>query len=85
MDWASLDALWAAPGYRTENLGTGSVRYRKALAAEEQADMLRVTRELGRLDEAVMRDGYLLVDVTLARPEADAGSPPSDRLRGSYD
>ena len=75
VDWTPLNALWTARGYRTERLGTGPVRYRKALAAEEQADMLRVTRALGRPDEAVMRDGYLLVDMTLARPEADAGNP----------
>ena len=47
--------------------------------------MLRVTRALGKPDEVVMRDGYLLVDMTLARPEADAGNPPIERLRGSYD
>ena len=28
---------------------------------------------------------YLLVDMTLARPEADAGNPPISRLRGGYD
>ena len=85
VDWAPLNALWAERGYRTESLGTGPVRYRKALAAQERTDMLRVTRELGMRDEAVMRDGYLLVDMTLARPEADAGNPPIARLRGSYD
>ena len=85
VDWAPLDALWTARGYRTESLGTESVRYRKALAAKERADMLRVTRALGMADEDVMRDGYLLVDMTLARPEADAGNPPIARLRRSYD
>ena len=85
VDWAPLNALWAERGYCTESLGTGPVRYRKALAAQERTDMLRVTRELGMRDEAVMRDGYLLVDMTLARPEADAGNPPIAQLRGSYD
>ena len=85
VDWAPLDTLWAERGYRTEGLGIEPIRYRKALAAEERADMLRVTRELGIRDEDVMRDGYLLVDMTLARPEADAGNPPIERLRGSYD
>ena len=84
VDWTPLDALWAARGYRTESLGTEPIRYRKALAAQERADMFRVTRELGVRDEDVMRDGYLLVDMTLARPEADAGNLPIDRLRGSY-
>ena len=85
VDWASLDALWTSRGYRTESLGTEPVRYRKALAAKERADMLRVTRELGMADEDVMRDGYLLVDMTLARPEADVGAPPIAQLRRSYD
>ena len=85
VDWAPLDALWTARGYRTESLGTEPVRYRRALAAKERADMLRVTRALGMADEEVMRDGYLLVDMTLARPEADAGNPPIARLRRSYD
>ena len=85
VDWTPLNALWAERGYRTESLGTEPVRYRKALAAEERADMLRITRALGKPDEAVMRDGYLLVDMTLARPEADVGNPPIVQLRRSCD
>ena len=85
VDWAPLNGLWAERGYRTESLGAEPIRYRKALAEHERADMLRITRELGVRDEAVMRDGYLLVDMTLARPEADAGNPPIGRLRRSYD
>ena len=85
VDWTPLDALWTARGYRTESLGTEPIRYRRALAARERADMFRVTRELGIRDEEVMRDGYLLVDMILARPEADTGNPPIERLRGSYD
>ena len=84
VDWAPLSALWAARGYRTESLGASPVRYRKALASAELADMLQVTRALGKPDEAVMRDGYLLVDMTLARPEGDTGNPPIEQLRGSY-
>ena len=85
LDWTPLNALWTERGYRTESLGAEPVRYRKALAAQEQVDMLRVTRSLGKPDDAVMRDGYLLVDMTLARPETDAGNPPIERMRGSYD
>jgi len=81
VDWTPLNALWQSRGYRSESLGSAPIRYRKALAAEEQADMLRITRALGKRDEAVMRDGYLLADMTLARPEADAGNPPIGRLR----
>ena len=84
VDWAALNALWAERGYCTESLGAGPVRYRKALSAEERVDMLRVTRALGKPDEAVMRDGYLLVDMMLARPDAHAGNPPIERLRGRY-
>ena len=84
VDWAPLDALWTGMGYRTESLGTEPVRYRKALAARERADMLRVTRALGRPDADVMRDGYLLVDITLARPEVDTGNPPIDQLWRNY-
>ena len=84
VDWAPLDALWVERGYRAEHLGTEPVRYRRALAPAERADMLQIARALGKPDEAVMRDGYLLVDMTLARPEADAGNPPIERLRGSY-
>ena len=82
MDWAPLNRLWADRGYRTESLVPGPIRYRKPLSAEERADMLRAARALGHRDEAVFRDGYLLVDVVLARPAADAGNPPVERLRG---
>ena len=85
VDWTALDTLWAGRGYRAERLGIGPVRYRKPLAARERADMVRVARGLGRPIEAVMRDGYLLVDMTLARPEADSGNPPAAQLRGNHD
>lgn len=85
MDWAPLNRLWAERGYRSESLVAGPIRYRKPLSVEERADMLRAARALGHRDEAVMRDGYLLVDVVLARPEADAGNPPVERLRGCVD
>jgi len=32
-----------------------------------------------------VRDGYLLVDMTLARSEVDTGNPPIAQLRGRYD
>ena len=84
-DWTGLDRLWAARGYRAESLGAEPVRYRRPLGAPEHADILRATRALGRADESVMRDGYLLVDMTLARPETEAGNPPIGQLRASYD
>ena len=85
VDWASLNALWAQRGYRAESLGTEPVRYRKPLGARERADMLRFTRALGKPDEAVMRNDCLLVELTLARPEADAGNPAIEKLQRSYD
>ena len=85
VDWASLHALWAAWGYRAESLETAPVRYRKPLGAAERADMLRATRELGKSDESVMRDGYLLADLTLARPGTEIGNPPIAELRRTYD
>ena len=85
VDWAALCALWAAQGYRAESLGTTAIRYRKPLGAEERADMLRITRGLGKSDGSVMRGGYLVVDMTLARPESDGGNPPIAALRGKYD
>ena len=75
VDWGPLNALWARRSYRIEGLGTGPVRYRKPLGTRERADMLRIARELGKEEEAVMRDGYLLVDMMLARPAADAVDP----------
>ena len=84
IDREPLDALWAGRGYRSESLGSEPVRYRKALGEAERADMLRATRVLGKPDASVMRDGYLLVDMRLARPEGDAGNPPIERIRGSY-
>ena len=84
-DSSSLARLWAARGYRTECLGTEPVRYRKPLGERERAEMLRATRAYGRSDESVLRDGYLLVEMMLARPESDAGNPPIGRLRRSYD
>ena len=85
VDRTSLNTLWAERRYRTENLGSGPVRYRKPLGVQERADTLRITRALGQPDEAVMRDGYLLVDLMLARPEADADNPPIARLRRRCD
>lgn len=85
MDWTPLNRVWAERGYRSESLVAGPIRYRKPLSAQERADMLRDARALGHRDEAVFRDGYLLVDVALARPETDADNPPVARLRGCID
>ena len=41
----------------------------------------RHSRGFGKLNEAIMRDGYFLVDMTLARPEAETANPPVAWLR----
>ena len=85
VDWSALSALWAARGYRAESVCSRPVRYRRPLDEQERADMLRRSRGFGKPDEAILRDGYFLVDMTLARPEADTGHPPIAQLRGQYD
>ena len=84
VNWRALNALWAERGYRAESVCAEPVRYRKPLDAQEGADMLRRSRGFGKPDAAIMQGGYFLVDMTLARPEADAGSPPIAQLRGRY-
>ena len=78
VDATALNGLWAERGFRIETLGAEPVRYRKLSGEREWADVLRRTRALGKPDGAVRRDGYLLVEVTLVRPEADA-EQPADR------
>ena len=55
VNWALLDTLWAARGYRAESLGTEPVRYRKPLGAREQrghASRDPSAREAGRVGDA---------------------------------
>ena len=85
VNWSPLNALWAERGYRAESLLGAPVPYRKPLDAQERADMLRRSRGFGKADEAIMQGGYFLVDMTLARPEADAASLPITQLRPQLD
>ena len=73
-DWTALNDVWAERGYRNESYAPEPVRYRKPLGAREREDMLRNLRALGKSEAATMDDGYLLVDMTLAKPEV--GSSP---------
>ena len=82
VNWTALHELWAARGYRTESFLGAPVRYRKPLEAQEGADMLRRSRGFASPTRAIMQGGYFLVDMTLARPEADIDNPPPARLRG---
>ncbi len=82
VNWTALETLWAARGYRTASFLGAPVRYRKPLEAQEGADMLRRSRAFGKSDDAIMQGGYFLVDMTLARPEADIDNPAIAQLRG---
>ena len=84
VNWSALNALWGERGYRAESVCSRPVRYRRPLDEQERADMLRRSRGFGKPDEAIIRDGYFLVDMNLARPEADTGNPPIAALRGQY-
>ena len=81
---SALDELWAARGYRTESFLGAPVRYRKPLDAQERADMLRRSRGFGKPDAAIMQGDYFLVDMTLARPDADVARPPIAAMRGRH-
>ena len=85
VDWRSIADLWRERGYRAENLSTVPTRYRKPLGNFERYDMLRITRSMGKPDEAVMRDDYLLVNLTLARHVHDAEALPVEQLQDQYD
>ena len=85
VNWSALNALWAERGYRAECVCSRPVRYRRPLDEQERADMLRRSRGFGKADAAIIRDGYFLVDMTLARPDADVGNPPIAVLRRQYD
>ena len=82
VNWSALERLWAERGYRTESFLGAPVRYRKPLETQEREDMLRRSRGFDKPDDAIMRGGYFLVDMTLARPEAGIDNPPIARLRG---
>ncbi len=85
VDWRSMDELWRERDYRAENLSTTPVRYRKPLDDFERAEMLSITRSFGKPDEAVMRDDYLLVNLTLARHVCDVSSLPIEQLQAHHE
>ena len=43
--------------------------------------MLTLAAGYGTTEDLVMRDGYLLVELTLSRPEPDCGTPAIEVLR----
>ena len=83
VDWTRLDTIWVDAGYRAERCNRAPVRYRKPLGDYEHAEVLRLAAQFGRRPEDTLRDGYILVDLMLARPAADRLNPPIDYLSRS--
>ena len=71
VDWRGLRALWEGAGYEAEVCVRAPVRYRKPLSDFEHDQMLELSGRLGYRPEQVMASGYLLVEMTLARPRSD--------------
>ena len=71
VDWSALEALWAAQGYVARACNQAPVPYRRALSASEEREMIRDCAALGRPAARTIVDGYLAVDLMLARPEDD--------------
>lgn len=85
VDWSELHALWAKAGYEAEVCVRVPVRYRKPLSDYERDQMLKQSAYFGYRAEEVMESGYLLVEMTLARPRADGGRTITEELLFSDD
>ena len=85
VDWRTLNELWNARGYRTEHCRKTPVKYRKPLGEYERRNMLELARALGRSDDEIMRDDYLLVNMTLARHHRDALNPLIQAIQAAHD
>lgn len=68
VEWASLARAWSACDYVAETCNAKPIRYRKPLSPHEGAEVRRLALELGVAAERVIGDGYILVDLMLARP-----------------
>ena len=80
VDWRPLHDLWAEAGYEASACVRAPVRYRKALSEHERDQMLTVSAQFGYRPEDVMESGYLLVEMTLARPGEDCRRTKSEDL-----
>ncbi len=83
VDWRPLDSAWEALDYAPERCNRDPVRYRKPFSADEAAEMARLARALGA--PSPLHDGYLVVDLVLARPKRDAQAyPVSELVAGTH-
>ena len=80
VDWRGLCALWEKAGYEAAVCVRTPVRYRKALSDHERDQMLRLSAQFGFRPEEVMESGYILVEMSLARPRCDGGGLSMERL-----
>jgi hypothetical protein len=72
VDWTELNEFWSRVGYRADACNQSPVHYRRALSASECEEMVRDCAACGRPVDKVILDGYLAVDLMLARPLEDA-------------
>jgi len=84
VDWQPLWRFWSERGYRCEPCNREPVRYRKPLSGSERDEILRDGQALGLPAKRVIRDGYVCVDLMLARP-VERGGVPMDVLRDHFD
>ena len=80
VNWSGLHALWAEAGYEAAACVRAPIRYRKPLGDHEHDQMLKLSAQFGYRAEEVMESGYLLVEMTLARPRADGGRAITEEL-----
>ncbi len=80
VDWGALHALWAEVGYEASVCVRAPVRYRKPLSDHERDQMLKLSAQFGYRAEQVMESGYILVEMTLARPRGDAEGATMEEL-----
>lgn len=83
MDWSNGRRALTGLGYRIEVFAR-SIAYRRSLSDYETADFLALAEQFGHARDAVMRDGFMRVDMLLCRPEPDADAVPLEWLRGDW-
>ena len=71
VDDAPLREVLAQRGYRVELCNQRPFRYRRFLHEKERRATLETATALGRAPEDRMDEAYFLIDLWLARPEAD--------------
>lgn len=85
VDWRGLESLWRESGYDASVCVRAPVRYRKALSDYERDQMLELSARFGFRPEQAMASGYLLVEMTLARPRREGDGRDLEELMLSDD